>query len=650
MKKITHSLLAAAVAMTPMVMTTTNVAAKSVSITKYGAKSNDKKDDTKAIQEALDKNKNATITFPKGTFYAKVLYLRGNQTLKLSKGTVMKRLPFKKHPEDAWVIFHSKKKGYKGFKQVTITGGTWDGQVHKNNKTSEHKGFEVDHGAKVTIKNTTLKNVSGLHMIETNACKNVVIDHVKFMNQYFYSGKNHSSVDKFTPQTCEAFQFDSATKGAAEAYPLDGTVCQNVKITNCTFKNVQSGLGTHHNEKKYWKHMHKNITVANNTFTNMKGDAIHLNNVNGATVTKNKATNGVNFVTFYHSSNIKTANNVVKTFKTPYQVANNSNNITSESDQFTNTKDSASPAMSVFVDGNSSLTMNNATIASKKKGAVVVNNSALTLTNSRLTSNHAGSYGVIVNNGKTVNISNNSIAGHTGGWGIVAKGAQNLTVANNSVSSFKNALSLIGVANANVSGNTYSVDGDAMHVDSSTAQLTSNKAANGTNFMAISNSSNVTASSNSSDGYKTALQVTGNATANITNDSYTNPVDSASPAFNVFLDHGNATIANTMIEAKAKGNVVANNGSNLALTGDTLSNTKYQGSYGLVTNNAGNITIDSCNFAGNSGLYAMVLKGGNFTITNNTASSYNIFLVNKGNNSITDANNNVGAMRYTVTA
>lgn len=46
----------------------------------------------------------------------------------------------------------------------------------------------------------------------------------------------------------------------------------------------------------------------------------------------------------------------------------------------------------------------------------------------------------------------------------------------------------------------------------------------------------------------------------------------------------------------------------------------------------------------------MVLKGGNFTITNNTASSYNIFLVNKGNNSITDANNNVGAMRYTVTA
>lgn len=110
MKKITSSLLAVAVALTPMVMTTTNVSAKTVSITKYGAKGNDKKDDTKAIQEALDKNKNATITFPKGTFYAKVLYLRGNQTLKLSKGTVMKRLPFKKHPEDAWVIFHSKKK------------------------------------------------------------------------------------------------------------------------------------------------------------------------------------------------------------------------------------------------------------------------------------------------------------------------------------------------------------------------------------------------------------------------------------------------------------------------------------------------------------------------------------------------------------
>lgn len=168
--------------------------------------------------------------------------------------------------------------------------------------------------------------------------------------------------------------------------------------------------------------------------------------------------------------------------------------------------------------------------------------------------------------------------------------------------------------------------------------------------MAISNGSNVTASSNSSDGYKTALQVTGNATANITNDSYTNPVDSASPAFNVFLDHGNAFIANTTIEAKAKGNVVANNGSNLTLSNDTLANTKYKGQYGFVTNSAGNVTIDSCNFAGNSGLYAMVLKGGNFTITNNKASSYHIFLVNKGNNTINESNNDAAGMRYSVNA
>lgn len=46
----------------------------------------------------------------------------------------------------------------------------------------------------------------------------------------------------------------------------------------------------------------------------------------------------------------------------------------------------------------------------------------------------------------------------------------------------------------------------------------------------------------------------------------------------------------------------------------------------------------------------MVLKGGNFTITNNKASSYHIFLVNKGNNTINESNNDAAGMRYSVNA
>lgn len=454
--KITQSLLAAALVLTPLCgLSTTQVSAKTISITKYGAKGNDKKDDTKAIQKALDANKNGTVTIPKGTYYSQVLYLRGNTTLKLAKGAVMKKLAFKKHPEDAWVIFHPKKKGYNGFKKVTITGGIWDGQVHKNNKTSEHKGFELDHGQNVTITNTTLKNMSGLHMIEVNACKNVKINHVTFMNQYFYSGKNHSSVAKYTTQTCEALQFDSATKGAAEALPLDGTICQNYTITNNTFKNVQSGLGSHHNESKYWKHMHKNIVVKNNTFSSLKGDAIHMNNINGATIQNNTCTSGGQlFLTLYHSTNMKV-------------------------------------------------------------------------------------------------------------------------------------------------------------------------------------------SQNKASGFRTALAMIQGTTATIANDSYTSPVDSASPAFNVFMDHATATISHTTIDAKVKGNVVANNGSNLTLSGCTLSNTKYHGKYGFVANAAGTVNITGCNFAGNGSLYAMVLKGGNFTVTNNTATDYQAFLTNKGNNTIKESNNNV---------
>lgn len=455
MIKLGKTLLALSVIASPVIGTVNTVSAKTVSVTKYGAKGNDKKDDTKAIQKALDTNKNGVVTIPKGTYYSKVLYLRGNTTINLAKGAVMKKLPFKAHPEDAWVIFHSKKAGYKGFKHITINGGVWDGQVHKNNKTSQHKGFEFDHGQNVTIKNTTLKNMSGMHMIETNACKNVKIDHVNFSNQYFYSGKNHSSVAKFTPQTCEAFQFDSATKGAAEALPLDGTPCKNIKITNCSFNNVQSGLGTHHNEKKYWKSMHKNIQVLNNTFTNIKGDAIHMNNVEGASITGNKCeTGGKNFITLYHSTNM------------------------------------------------------------------------------------------------------------------------------------------------NLSDNT-------------------------------------------SSGFNTALLMNQGTTATITNDKYMAPVDSPSPAFNVFMDDSDAKIYNTTIDSKAKGNIVANNHSSLTLSECSIVNTRYNGKYGFVANDAKNVSVTGCDFEGANSLYGIVFKGGNFEVKNNKSSGYNAFAVksgNKPNNVVSEGN------------
>lgn len=598
------------------------VSAKTVTISAKSGK--DKKDDTKAIQKALDSNKSGTVVIPKGTYYSKVLYLRGNTTLKLSKGTVMKRIPFKAHPEDAWVIFHPKKKGYTGFNKITITGGTWDGQVHKNNKTSEHKGFELDHGQNVTITNTTLKNMSGMHMIEVNASKNVTVDHVTFKNQYFYSGKNHSHVAKYSPATCEALQFDSAKRGAAFALPYDNTVCQNYTITNNKFINVQSGLGTHHNEKSYWKYMHKNITVSNNTFTKLKADAIHMNNVDTATLSGNRADGGNQFMTFYHASNITTSGNVADKFKTPYQVADTSTNVKSDGDTFTHTKDSASPAMSVFVNGNSDLTMNNATIASKKKGAVVVNDSALTLTNSRLTSAYTGSYGIVVNRGKNITLTGNDIKGHTDGWGVVVKGAQSFNADSNRITSFAHGMSVLNTS-ANINGTAMSVSGNGVRFEKATASLTNTQGVNGSNFISVAGGSTVNASHNACSGFQTPLMVTGDSTAKVDSDAYTSVRDSSSPKYSVFVD-GNSSLdmTNSTIDSKKQGAVNVESGNSLNLDSSNITCTNYSSNYGITAHNAGTISVTNTSITGkHSANRPITIQGcGNLTMRGNRITGY----------------------------
>lgn len=292
------------------------VSAKTFNIKNYGAKPNDKKADTRAIQAALDAAKGGgTVYIPKGTWYCSVVWLKGGTNIKCAKGAVLKMVKFKEHPEDAWVIYHSQKKRYSGFNKITIEGGTWDGGQHKDNAKNQHKTFEFDHGKNVTIKNMTIQNFSGLHLIEINACKNIKVDHVKFKNQYLYKGKAYSSISNWTVYNTDVVEFDSSCKGQGTTLPFDNTVCQNASITNCKFENVLSGCVTHHNQPQYLNYKHKNFTVANNTFKNIRGDAIHMNNVNGGKIINNK----IDGVTRYvietaDSKNITVKNNTYRSY------------------------------------------------------------------------------------------------------------------------------------------------------------------------------------------------------------------------------------------------------------------------------------------------------------------------------------------------
>lgn len=281
--------------------------AKTISVTSFGAKANDKKDDTAAIQKAIDRAPSgATVTIPKGTFYSQQIYLRRNITLKASKKTIMKKKFFAKHPENAFIVFHPLKKGYTGFSKVTIEGGTWDGGIHKDNAKNYHKGIEVDHGHNLKVKNMTWKNFSGMHIIEVNAVKNATIDHINISNHYLYTGKKRSQ----NLIGGLAIEFDSAIKGQGTSLPNDNTVCTNITVSNCQLNNVLSGIGSHHNEPQYYSHMHKNFTVKNNMVNNVRGDAIELDNIKKVTCSGNTGKNiARNFIDYYHSDDVNSSKN-----------------------------------------------------------------------------------------------------------------------------------------------------------------------------------------------------------------------------------------------------------------------------------------------------------------------------------------------------
>ena len=297
---ITASLLVSAMMSMP-------VSAKTISVTSFGAKANDKKDDTYAIQRAIDSAPSgATVTIPKGTFYSQQIYLRRNITLKASKNTIMKKKFFAKHPENAFIVFHPLKKGYTGFSKITIEGGTWDGGIHKDNASNYHKGIEIDHGHNLKIKNMTWKNFSGMHIIEVNAVKNATIDHINIANHYFYSGKKRSQ--NYIGGL--AIEFDSAIKGQGTTIPFDYTVCENITVSHCKLTNVLSGIGTHHNEAQYLKYKHKNFIIKDNTLNKVRGDAIELLNINGVTCQNNIAKNvGRYFIDMGDCKNAKASNN-----------------------------------------------------------------------------------------------------------------------------------------------------------------------------------------------------------------------------------------------------------------------------------------------------------------------------------------------------
>lgn len=142
------------------------------------------------------------------------------------------------------------------YRNITIEGGIFDAAW------LEGTVLKIGHAKNVMMKNVSFCNSHNYHFVETAAVDGLTVTGCSFSDQLADEG--------FT-QAYEALQLDIVKDGNFYDYRSEDLCCKNVLIENCTFNNCPRGVGSH---TAVFNNPHSNITIRNNTFTNMGSVAI----------------------------------------------------------------------------------------------------------------------------------------------------------------------------------------------------------------------------------------------------------------------------------------------------------------------------------------------------------------------------------------
>lgn len=158
--------------------------------------------------------------------------------------------------------------GYKMSHDITIEGGLWDGgNISKATEATDLVRF--DHATNITVKNCRFKNVYDCHHLEFIGVKNGLVQNCTFKNFYYKKGGENDYTlarEAFQLETAWTDNMSDPTKAWARNTVLDGTSCQSITVTGCTFDNIPCGVGQHHFTAS-GKYKNKDIEISNNTFT-----------------------------------------------------------------------------------------------------------------------------------------------------------------------------------------------------------------------------------------------------------------------------------------------------------------------------------------------------------------------------------------------
>ena len=231
---------------------------------------------SKALNAALEiarkkstAQKIATVTVSKG-------YYSLDRTIKIYSDTTLKATNcYFKYYGNLLRNGYNKKassaSGYKGAKNITIIGGSWDAavpysQAGTSNTRIQHSTMRFAHCKNLLIKNCTFKNNYNCHDIELGG-----VDTAKITKCNFYNDKGVNVFKNDGGR--ESVQLDVCTSGAMPEFKnYDYTSCKNITVSYSTFKNKFRGVGSHH---AVLGNTFDNINVHHNTFQNIGGIAVY---------------------------------------------------------------------------------------------------------------------------------------------------------------------------------------------------------------------------------------------------------------------------------------------------------------------------------------------------------------------------------------
>ena len=324
----------------------------------FNANGTDDIDDADEIQKALDKANDEEISsddgiievyIPAGTYYINnTLRIYKNTSLILAEGATIvnktigsngsiggKVMLRASHLKDTGEICSSSDcdhYGYSQWKNITITGGTWD---FNNSANSHPNGFLLQHGSNLNINNTKLINSTG-HTVNVSASQNITISYVTISNQI--------SSEPIKPDNInEAIHLDTADSGEIGYYPNDQTPVKNVIIDYCIFENVLCGIGSHSEYKDDL--MGDTITITNNTFTNVACYCVNLFAHKNVIVSGNTAKG-------YNTKNLISPKNEAYGFVQTYNASVDIQNNTIDNFEYTLVKSNKTSAYSITCNNN----------------------------------------------------------------------------------------------------------------------------------------------------------------------------------------------------------------------------------------------------------------------------------------------------------